>query len=304
MYNFKKILVCLDRSELDKTLIDSTALYAKYGRTQDIYFVTVVKSLQMPASIGADFIDMVTPYDEELIQKMKNDIQASFKDVNCDFHFDVLEGDPTRQIINWSKTKDIDLIVFGKKSGRKGGGITARNIVNLVQCSALFIPENSTIETKRILLPVDYSEASNIAFLKGLELSRLLNVPLTCLNAFEVPKGYYKTGKTYEEFTSIIRKHTETNFENYLKKENISLSELDVEYIDDDKGVPSKIILEYAKSHKFDLLIIGSKGRTALSSVLLGSVAVKIVESELEIPILVVKTGDANLNLIDAILQI
>jgi nucleotide-binding universal stress UspA family protein len=304
MYNFSRLLVCLDSSELDKTLIESAALYAKYGKTNAIYFVTVVKSLEMPASLGSDFLDMVTPYDEELKQKMKADIQASFKDVDCDFHFDVLVGNPTKQIINWSKAKEIDLIILGKKPRQKGGGITARNIVNLVQCSALFIPANGTIKTKNILVPVDYSEASNIAFLKGLELSRLLNVPLTCLHSFGVPSGFYKTGKTLEEFAAIIRKHSEKDFETYLKKENISSSEIKTEYIHDDKGAPSKNILEYATTHKFDLVIIGSKGRTALSSVLLGSVAVKIIESELENPVMVVKTGEANLSLIDAILQI
>ena len=95
MYNLKKLLVCLDSSELDKALLDSAALYAKFGKTLEIYFVTVVKSLQMPASLGSDFIDMVTPYDEELKQKMKEDIQASFKDVACDFHFDVRRSDQT-----------------------------------------------------------------------------------------------------------------------------------------------------------------------------------------------------------------
>ena len=82
------------------------------------------------------------------------------------------------------------------------------------------------------------------------------------------------------------------------------MSKLDAEYILDDQGSPSKIILEYAKTHECDLLIIGSKGRTAMSSVLLGSVAVKVVESELKIPIMVVKTGEANLSLVDTILQI
>ena len=82
------------------------------------------------------------------------------------------------------------------------------------------------------------------------------------------------------------------------------MSELDLEYTLDDQGNPSNIILEYANAHGFDLIVIGSKGRTALSSVLLGSVAVKIVESEMDIPVMVVKIGKANLNLIDAILQI
>ena len=46
---------------------------------------------------------------------MKADIQVSFKDINCEFNFDVLVGDPTKQISNWSKAKNIDLIFLGKK---------------------------------------------------------------------------------------------------------------------------------------------------------------------------------------------
>ena len=135
---------------------------------------------------------------------MKEDIETSFKEVNCDFHFDVLVGDPTKQIISWSKLKNIDLIIMGKKLQRNGGGTTARNIVNLVHCSALFMPENANIKTKKILMPVDYSKASDLAFLKGLELSRLLNAPLTCLHAYQMPSGYHKTGISYEEFAVIF----------------------------------------------------------------------------------------------------
>ena len=61
---------------------------------------------------------------------------------------------------------------------------------------------------------------------------------------------------------------------------------------------------EFASSHHFDLVVIGSKGRTALSSVLLGSVAAKLVQADLQVPILVVKAKEDNLKLIDAILRL
>jgi nucleotide-binding universal stress UspA family protein len=235
---------------------------------------------------------------------MQENIQHRFQDIDCNFHFDVLEGNPTKQIINWSKAKEIDLVILGKKHQHSGKGVTSRNIVNIVHCSALFIPEDSDIITKKILIPIDYSEASNVAFYKALELSRVLSVPLTCLHAYEVPSGYHTTGKSFEEFADIICHHSKTDFEQFLKEENISLSELGVEYVLDKHGDPGKIISEYATANQFDMVIIGSKGRTALSSVLLGSVAVKLVEDKLDMPIMVIKTEEANLSLIEAILRL
>ena len=47
-------------------------------------------------------------------------------------------------------------------------------------------------------------------------------------------------------------------------------------------------IIEYAESHNIDLIVVGSRGRTGLSKVLLGSVAAKVV-SHAHCPVLVVK---------------
>jgi nucleotide-binding universal stress UspA family protein len=50
----------------------------------------------------------------------------------------------------------------------------------------------------------------------------------------------------------------------------------------------SKAIRNYIKSHKFDLIIIGSHGRTGLNKVILGSVA-NDVAHKANIPVMVVK---------------
>ncbi len=54
-----------------------------------------------------------------------------------------------------------------------------------------------------------------------------------------------------------------------------------------DGHVPSKIT-DYAAEHRFDLLVIGSKGRTGLEKVLMGSVSSTVVQ-EVDCDVLVVK---------------
>ena len=84
----------------------------------------------------------------------------------------------------------------------------------------------------------------------------------------------------------------------------MSVDDFKAEYLLDKHGHPDRLVSEYASSNNVDLVVIGSKGRTALSSVLLGSVAAKLVQAEFDVPILVVNAKEENFSLIEAILRI
>lgn len=304
MYKFKRLLVCLDQSEMDETLIKAAAEYATFGQASDMYFVTVVKSLEVPDSVSNIYPNLSVPLDENIEQKMRESIKDAFKDISCDYHFDVLEGDPTHQIIHWAQVKNIDLIILGKKKYHIGKGITSRNIVNITHCSALFVSANCKIEPKRILLPTDFSEASHLAFQKAVGIAEITGASLTCLHTYEVPTGYHTTGKTYDEFAEIMVQHSQDDFKEFIKEETNIVPEIKAEYLLDKHGHPHIIVSEYAQINEYDLIIIGSKGRTTLSSLLLGSIAAKLVEIDFEVPILVIKAKDENLKLLDAIMQL
>jgi len=304
MYDFKRLLVCLDHSEMDDTLIKVAAKYAAFGRADNIYFVTVARSLEVPDAVNRNYPDAIKPVDEQMKEAMKGKIKNHFDKINCDFHFDVLEGDPTYQIIHWADVKKIDLIVLGKKPYHIGKGVTARNIVNIVHCSALFVTTNSCLQPKSILVPTDFSKASHLAFQKAEKIAGIVKASLTCLHTYEVPTGFHATGKTYDEFAEIILTHSKDDFAEFLKQENGNLPEVKEKYLLDTHGHPDKLIADYVKSNKFDLLVVGSKGRTALSSVLLGSVAAKLVESDIDMMILVVKSKEENLKFIEALLRL
>ena len=303
MYSFKKLMVCLDQSDMDTTLIKAAAEYTKFGNADDIYFVTVVRSLHVPAAVNHAYPDLKTKFDERIEHDMRNIIEKECDVISCNFHFDVLQGDPTHQVIKWAQLKEIDLIVLGKKQYHIGKGVTSRNIVNIVHCSALFVTANSRIEPKSILLATDFSAASHLAYQKAAKITKIVKAKLTALHTYEVPTGYHSTGKTYEEFAQIMLLHAKEEFESFIATEEQYVHEMNTEYLLDKHSHPDKLIEDYASIKKFDLIVIGSKGRTSLSSVLLGSIAAKVVESDIDVPILIVKSKEDNLDLIDAILQ-
>jgi nucleotide-binding universal stress UspA family protein len=297
-------MVCLDQSDMDVNLIKAAAEYAKFGKADNIYFVTVVRSLQVPATVNEAYPDLKIPIDERIEDDMRKLIQNECANVSCKFHFDVLEGDPTHQIIKWAQLKEIDLIVLGKKQYHIGKGVTSRNIVNIVHCSALFVTANCSIEPKSILLATDFSEVSHLAYQKAIEIAKAVKSSLTVLHTYEVPTGFHATGKTYDEFEEIMLTHSKEELENFIASEEQYLHEMNTEYLIDTKGRPDKLIEDYASLHHFELVIIGSKGRTSLSSVLLGSIAAKVVESDIDVPILIIKSKEDNLDLVHAILSI
>ena len=304
MYKFKRLLVCLDQSEMDDTLIKAAAEYATFGQANDMYFVTVVESLEVPESVNKEFPNLSLPLDEGIEQNMREAIKDAFKDISYDYHFDVIEGDPTHQIIHWAQVKNIDLIILGKKKHHLGKGVISRNIVNIAHCSVLFVTANCNIKPERILLPTDFSEASQLAFQKAVKIAEITKATLTCLHTYEVPIGYHSTGKTFDEFSEIMLHHSQNDFKEFVKNEPTNYPDINPEFLLDKHGHPNIVVSEYAQVNDFDLIIIGSKGRTALSSILLGSVAAKLVEVDFEVPILVIKAKDENLKLIDAILQL
>ena len=304
MYTFKRLMVCLDQSDMDVTLIKAAAEYARFGNVNNIYFVTVVRSLRVPDTVNETYPDLKTPIDEGLKDDMHKLIHGEFADVSCKFHFDVLEGDPTHQIIKWAEIKEIDLMLLGKKQYHIGKGVTSRNVVNIVNCSALFVTANCSIVPKSILLATDFSPVSHLAYQKATDIAKVLKSSLTVLHTYEVPTGYHTTGKTYDEFSEIMLMHSKNEFDTFIETEKQYVHELNTEYLLDKKGHPDKLIEEYASKNHFDLVIIGSKGRTSLSSVLLGSIAAKVVESDIDMPILIIKSKEDNMDLVDAILSI
>lgn len=305
MDDFKRILVCLDLTEIDETLIKYTSRLAGLLNLEKVYFMHVSKSLELPGAIAKKYSAMLAPTDESLAHQVNGEVEKYFKNLEkVDFKIEIKEGNAEQAILKWSGIKEIDLLIVGKKFNLKGKGLLPSRLIKVVHCSVLMIPENAEPDISKILVPVDFSKNSSPALQYGMLMKEKTNAKVFVQNTFHVPSGYHYTGKSYEEFAEIMWENTLKDARGYLKKANIQESEVEIVLSLDEDKEPSDKIHKDATELGADIVIIGSRGRTGIASLFLGSVAEKVAHHSLKIPLLVVKTKKENMGFFEALMKL
>jgi len=155
-----------------------------------------------------------------------------------------------------------------------------------------------------VMVSIDYSDHSKMAFEIGIALQKKSGAKLLSNHVYKVPTGYYKSGKSYEEFAEIMLENTKKECERFFKKMNLEGVDYDHTFALDDDPHPADKIYRTGLEEKVDLIIIGSKGRSGPASVLIGSVAEKLVEEGDDMPIMIIKMGKENMSFLEAIFRI
>ena len=125
---------------------------------------------------------------------------------------------------------------------------------------------------KNILVPYDATSFSNRAFQKALDIAKKDNSKITI---FTVIAGEYSAIRGFSKNSpQVIKKQQRAakkfiyNLESAAKSSNVPIS------VKIKQGtIIVKEIINFAKSKKSDLIVIGSHGRTGLNKLILGSVA-------------------------------
>jgi len=140
---------------------------------------------------------------------------------------------------------------------------------------------------QHFLVPIDFSEYANQALDYALTLAGKLDAQITLLHVIQsLPLGGADMGVALPyAYLQDLEAEIMQNMEAYRAKVVNAGLEADITVV---HGVPFHEILETAKTHKVDLIIMGTHGRTGLQHVLLGSVAEKVVRLA-PCPVLVVR---------------
>ncbi|MBT0812117.1 universal stress protein [Litoribacter ruber] len=302
MKQFQKVLVGLDLTEMDQILIEKTGKLVDLLGIEKIYFVHVEKDLALPTEVIKTYPDLLAPVDEAIERSIREKAQK-FIPAKVEIDISVKEGDPMATILRWSKIKNIDLLIMGRKIVLEGSGTLSKNLAQKAPCSVLFLTENLKVkEIDNFLVPVDFSEYSHLTLSLMEELAQKFKAKITCLHIYEVPKGYYKTGKSYEEFAQIMLKNAQKEYGEFIRKNK--LPEYDCKYVLKEDKHASKYILEVAKGLETDMILMGSRGRTDSAALLIGSVAERLVHLNYEIPMLIYKTKGENMGFLEALFKV
>ncbi len=301
----KRILVALDFSKMDKVLIKYASLLTRLIPVEAMYFVNIAENLEVSDEVRTRYPDLSVPVDEVIKKEMEELIAKSdfnLKEVNSQIL--VREGTKADELLKLGKLKNINLTIVGRKNTLRGTGHAARQLTLKSQFSVLFVPEDCRLSISKIQVAVDFSKHSEMAVKEAIYLADKANAEVFCQNVFIVPKGFYKTGKSYEEFAEIMRGHAEKDMEKMLKPySNSGVKIHKVFTLDDDKR-PSDKITELANEENIDLIILGSKGRSGAASVLLGSVAERLLTFQPNSAIMILKGEGENMSFLEAFFKI
>ena len=141
---------------------------------------------------------------------------------------------------------------------------------------------------QNILVPFDLSSNSTRAFKIALDVAKKYDSKVTLLTCLEGDAWHHKfyDARADAELIKKQRKATQQHIEKLellAEKNDLSIKS----HIITSKSVINDIV-NFAKSRKHDLVVIGSHGRTGFDKILLGSVANGVCQ-KIKCPVLVVK---------------
>jgi universal stress protein A len=144
---------------------------------------------------------------------------------------------------------------------------------------------------KKILVPTDFSEPSDLALKKAVDIASTNKSKIYLLHvideairqcAVDYCLDYAVVQQLEQDSERVAREMLEKEVKKFLLDQQIDI-EFDVQH-----GTPAEVILKEQQSKDIDLIVIASHGKTGIKKVLMGSVAEKVLKGS-KSPVLLIK---------------
>ncbi len=206
---------------------------------------------------------------------LKEEVEPS---VGSRIEFVVEKGVIFEQIVQSAIKRDINVIIAGSGSEVKEETYPLSTIIEKLmrknQVPLWVVKRSDRMPVKKILCPVDFSDASERALNNAITLASRLNAELSVLHVFSPLMVHSPRLKVdHDRENAILRKRQQKEFDDFLSEFSSLKVPFKVLFRD---GVPETTIHETIEKGKFDLLVMGTTGRTGLSRILMGSVTEKV----------------------------
>lgn len=304
MEPFRNILVGVDTSELDVNLVKYASFLADHSSAEKVLFVNLVRNLNIPSEVMKEFPHLVENAIDERKEKIKKTVEDHFNPKKkVDLSYIVEKGQPPR-MLELADKFDTDVIIVGQKKTLPGQAVTTMRLARRASCNLLIVPETKEVATpkaEKLLVPVDFSSYSKLALEQAIDFATKTPTvkEIVCQNVYSVPAGYHYTGKSFEEFGEVMKKNAQSNFKKFIKKIDAKGYSIGEEYsLDTNENLASDIYDLAAKIHP-DFIFIGAKGRTAAAALFLGSLAEKMVNDQMNHPLLITRYKGKSAGLIE-----
>lgn len=298
---FEKILVPLDGSEAaEKAIPYASMLAAKLGSE---LFLLHANSPDHEA-----FHHMYEIYLEHMADTAREQVRKEWQETEePHVSSEILLGKTVDVICDFVKKKAIKMTVM-TSCGASGVrpwtlGSVVNQVIRAVTIPSLLLrvrdgqPVVGKKKFNRILLPMDGSEASEIALPYGVELASKLGASIVL---FRMSQTVYAqgldglsagVGVNWDEIDATTEKYVHGYLED--KEKEVKQAGVDVTHVVKIGLDPASEILEQEKKSKADLVVMATRGRSPIARWAFGSVAEKVLR-EGGLPLLVIREAIAH----------
>ncbi|NKI27166.1 universal stress protein [Arenibacter sp. 6A1] len=285
MTDIKNILVALDLSDIDTTLIEYASFIAQALKVDKVFFVHNIKKYEISELFDEQLkeINLDEIIGDELNEKVEEKFTSS-----AEWEVLISEDPYSESLINYIVNKyQVQLAIIGNKNRSKGTGVVSGKLLRLLKCNILSVPKNAEPVISNIWAGTDFSSASRKVFGVAESLQRATAAKVKAVHVFNVPVQF-SPYIPKEHLDLKIENHLKGKYEKFIKKIKYQ-GDLTSEIIPGrDSGVAEKLRIK-AQTSKVDLIIVGDKGRNTFSSLLVGSVTEELFNQDLDVPLWIVK---------------
>lgn len=252
----------------------------------------------MPAAVFGDY-----PIPADLMQQIMDDKQPDLAAATGDatrlgarVTSRMLYGVPWDQIVQVARDDAaIDLIVMGTH-GRSGlarvllGSVTEQ-VIRHAPCSVLAMREPGGVQPfRKVLCPIDFSDDSSHALERAAEITAPGGAGITLLHVLEPASTFSNLPMAENSLRAMDRLATQELARLASNLEKKISGPVNTQIRIGRPGVETLAVLDADPT--FDLVVMGSHGKTGIKRVLLGSVAEKVLRHA-ACPVLVVRPRHA-----------
>lgn len=211
---------------------------------------------------------------EKKLENLKKARGISFETI-------VKEGNASKQIIKTAEEKKVDLIVMGRKGMSAIEKLFIGSVANQVLRNSsvpILLTKKKSGEPrfKKILVPTDFSDQEEVERDYAWKLAKGFDSEIMLLHVLELHDYEFSPRVLDKMLDSVMNRLKKRKKK---EKEDIKISEDAARAINASIGV-----VDYAETHKYDMIVISTCVHTKLERFFLGSTTEKVI-SYSEIPV-------------------
>jgi nucleotide-binding universal stress UspA family protein len=291
---YQKILIPLDGSETAERVIPyAEEIIARFGG--QIILASVSELLHKVAG------NFYPAYVSRIAEQVQNQLKEWSPQKETWVHSEILFGKPADEILRYSNELDVDIIAMTSRGSTNSGawplGSTAEKILRATNRPVLLVRAPTSGAglqqkklIKKILVPLDGSQLSEIALPHASALSQNLNAELILVRAIEPDLqsfGVYESRQP--QLTHEEKERLKSGVLSYLENAAVPLKQSGLKVSTRvDFAHPADFITDFAVENSLDLIVMSTHGETGISRWVLGSVTDKVVHTG-DTPVLVVR---------------